>query len=76
MKMAKLDAYDYTLLPGVIRIRVCGTNDPELVDIMSEISRANNKIHIEGLFYTYMDNYRIFKRGDHAYVELDVAEMV
>lgn len=76
MNVAKLDAYDYSLFPGVIRIGLNGTNDPDLVDIMSEISRANGKIYIEGLRYTYMNNYRIFNRGLGAYVELDVAEMV
>lgn len=76
MKVAKLDAYNYSLLPGIIRIQVSGTNDPDLVDIMSEISRANGKIYIEGLRYMYMDDYRIFNRGAYAFVELEVAEMV
>lgn len=76
MSLAKLDAYDYSLEPGVIRIQLTGTNDPDLVDIMSEINRAHGKIYIEGLRYTYMNNYRIFNRGLSAFVELDVAEMV
>jgi hypothetical protein len=76
MKMAKLDAYNYSLLNGIIRITVSGTTDPDLVDIMSEIERANNKIHIEGIYYTYLGTYRVFNRGTHAYLELDVSKMV
>ncbi len=76
MNVTKLDAYDYSLYPGIIRIRLNSTNDPDLVDIMSELNRSNGKIYIEGLRYTYMGNYRIFNRGIEAYVELDVSEMV
>lgn len=76
MKMTKLDAYDYDLYPGIIRIRLQSKIDPDLVDIMSEISRSNGKIYIEGLYYTYMGTYRLFDRGIYTYVELDVAEMV
>lgn len=76
MKVAKLDAYDYSLLPGIIRIRVSATNDPDLTDIMSEIRRADGKIYIEGLRYTYLNDYKIFNRGSYAFLELQVSEMV
>lgn len=75
MEVAKLDAFDYSLTPGKIRIHLKGTNDPDLVDILSEIERANGKIYIEGIRYTYLD-YRIFNRGINCYVELHVSEMV
>lgn len=77
LKLAKLDAYDYSLDEGVIRIRLSGTNDPSLVDIMSEINQAENRIYIEGLRFIYKGKHRIFNRGGiETYVELEVSEMV
>lgn len=76
MNYCKLDTYDYQLYPGIIRINLEGTNDPSLVDIMSEIEHSNNRIYVEGLYYTYVDEYRIFKRGTHTYIELYVTETV
>lgn len=68
---AKLDAYDYDILPGVIRIRINGTNDPDIVDIMTEIERSNGNIYVEGYRYSYLD-YRLCSQ----YMELDVVETV
>lgn len=70
MMFTKLDAYDYDILPGVIRIRINGTNDPDIVDIMSEIERSKGNIYVEGYYYLYKDNYRLCSQ----YMELDVAE--
>jgi hypothetical protein len=72
MQLAKLDAYDYTLLPGVIRIRIEGTNDPDLVDIMSEIHNTGGRIYVEGYHFSFLDSYRLPRYGDTTYLELDV----
>jgi hypothetical protein len=72
MGLAKLDSYDYTLYNGTIRIYVAGTNDPSLVDILSDISRAEGKIYVEGEYYLYLDNYRLIKDGRQTYMEIDV----
>lgn len=77
LKLAKLDAYDYTLDEGVIRIRLNSATDPSLVDIMSEINQAENRIYVEGLRFIYKGTHRILNRGGiEIYVELDVSEMV
>lgn len=68
----KLDAYNYEILPGVIRIRIEGTNDPDIVDIMSEISRSDGKIYVEGYRYSYLNTYRLLP----SYMELDVVELL
>lgn len=71
MKLAKLDTYDYELLPGVIRISINGTTDPDIVDIMSEIQATDGRIYVEGYHYSYLNNYRL----GPAYIELDVVEV-
>jgi hypothetical protein len=71
MKLAKLDNYDYELLPGVIRISINGTTDPDIVDIMSEIQATDGRIYVEGYRYVYLDNYRLCSE----YMELDVVEV-
>lgn len=74
MKWTKLDRYDYELLPGIIRINLSGTNDPDLVDIMSEINRSDGRIYIEGRRFKYSDDYQIFNRGRESYLELYAME--
>lgn len=76
MKVTKLDAYDYSLYPGIIRIRLKSTNDPDLTDIMSELRRSEGRIYVDGLRVTYTGTYRVFNRGLETYLELDVSEMV
>lgn len=73
MGLTKLDNYDYVRLPGVIRIRLQSTNDPTLVDILSEISNSDGRIYLEGYFYDYLDNYRVNRHGNYIYMELKVA---
>lgn len=73
--LAKLDAYDYVILPGVIRIRVGSTNDPDVVDIMSEISRSGDVIYLEGDYYSYLDNYRLHSYNNESFIELDVVQI-
>lgn len=59
MISAKLDVYDYVVLPGVIRIGISGVSDPILVDILSEIDLVDGKIYVEGFNYQYMNEYNI-----------------
>lgn len=66
--------YDYVILPGVIRIQVTGTNDPDLVDILSEIERANGSIYVEGRFFDYLDSFNIFGEGNEWFIDLEVLE--
>lgn len=75
MKWTKLDRYDYLILKGIIRIKLNGTNDPDLVDIMSEIDRSDGRIYVEGDRFIYLDEYHIVNGRSHAYLELSVAEM-
>lgn len=74
MKWTKLDRYDYTLSPGVIRISLSGINDPDLVDIMSEVNMTEGRIYVEGQRFKYLDDYQIFDRGPNAYLELYVTQ--
>ena len=74
MGLTKLDSYDYLLLPGVIRIELDNTNDPDVVDILSEINRSEGRIYVEGYRYLYLDNYRLFQVDQQAFIELDVVE--
>lgn len=74
-KLTKLDSYDYLILPGVIRIHLSGTNDPDIVDIMSEIESSEGNIYIDGYRYVYLDNYRLHGQGKDSYMELDVVEL-
>jgi hypothetical protein len=73
--MEKLDAYEYTILPGIIRIHVQSTTDPELVDILSGIERANGQIYVDGFYYQYLDRYEIVKQWNNTYLELHVIEV-
>lgn len=75
MEWTKLDRYDYSFLPGIIRIQLSGTNDPDLVDIMSEIDRSDGRIYIEGRRFSYLNHYEIFNRGSKSYIEIHVAEL-
>lgn len=72
MSLAKLDTFDYTILPGVIRFSMLGMSDPSMVDILSEIENSSNVIFIEGHFYEYLD-YSVVEDKDGVYLELKVA---
>lgn len=74
MELAKLDSYDYQILPGLIRIFVDGVNDPDLVDIMSEIQNSGGSIYIDGIYYIYLDNYCIIDTPEASYLDLFVVE--
>lgn len=72
MEWTKLDSYDYELFPGVISIKLTATNDPDLVDIMSEISRSNGHIYVEGRYYLYSNKYAILGKGRDALIDIYV----
>lgn len=74
-KLAKLDPYNYKIIPDKIRIKLSKTNDPILVDIMSDIRNSRGKIYVEGDFYTYSDKYEIVKRGEYIFLELHVTKI-
>lgn len=74
MGLTKLDIYDYVILPGIIRIAIDGTNDPILVDILSEIAMTNGRIYVEGYYYSYLDNYAVYTQDNHSYMELQVVQ--
>jgi hypothetical protein len=73
-KLAKLDTYDYNVTPGIIQIRLNRTNDPILVDIMSDIHNSRNKVYVDGQHFRYNDKYEIVKQGKAVYLELHVTE--
>lgn len=76
MRYTKLDRYDYEILSGKIRIELTATNDPDLVDIMSEIERSNGRIYIECRYFAYLDNYDIYTRNGQAFLDIDVMEVL
>lgn len=69
--LAKLDCYDYFLLPGIIQIELESTNDPTMVDILSEIERSNGRIYVEGRYFI-MAGYDLFQDGG-TFLNLKVA---
>lgn len=75
MEWTKLDRYDCEVLPGVISIKLIGRNDPDLVDIMSEIDRSDGKIYLDGKRYFYMNRYEILGRGRGTIIDLYVRQM-
>lgn len=70
--LAKLDIYDYELISGLIRIRMESTNDPTMVDILSEISRYNGRIYVEGRYFNYIDDRIETQRHPGAPVYLNI----
>lgn len=75
MEWTKLDRYDYRISPGIIQIKLSGTNDPDLVDIMAEINRSNGRIYCDGRRFQYLDYYEITGRGRNATIDLHASEM-
>ena len=74
MEWTKLDRYNCEVLPGIISVKLCGTNDPDLVDIMSEIDRSGGKIYLDGKRYEYLNNYKIGGIGRDSYIDLYVKQ--
>lgn len=75
MGWTKLDGYDYEIYPGIIIIKLSGTNDPDIGDIMSELYGSNGLIYLEGYRFKYQDNYKIVSDGVWAYLKLEVLEL-
>ena len=71
--LTKLDTYDYVALPGVIQVSLTGTNDPILVDILSELDKSNGKIYVEGCYYLFL-GYEIHNVQGHTVLDLQVVE--
>lgn len=70
--LTKLDAYDYEILPGVVRIKVDSTHDPTLVDIMSELERSKGYMYVEGNYYLNYDYEVYSERRPNGAVYLDL----
>lgn len=71
--LAKLDMYNYFILPGVIQVSLTGTNDPIMVDILAEVEQSNGKIYVEGCYYLFL-GWEVVRTSGKAYLELKVVE--
>lgn len=78
MRITKLDEYDYTLLPGVIRVGLSSMADPSIVDIFSEIDGSDDLVYVEERYYNFTGEYAIFKseREDKVFLDLNVVEIL
>lgn len=70
--LAKLDCYEYFILPGVVQILLDSTKDPIMVDILSEIERANGRVYVEGKYFLMM-GYNVHTTGGKTYLDLTVS---
>lgn len=73
MVLTKLDMYDYFILPGVVQVSLTGTNDPILVDILSELDKSNGRLYVEGHYFLFI-GYNIHTTDDKTYLDLQVVE--
>lgn len=69
--LAKLDRYDYTILPGCVQIMLDSTNDPIQVDILSEIDRANGNVYVDGQYFM-TTGYDVHLDREMAYMNIYV----
>ena len=74
MGITKLDMYESMLVPGVIRITLASTNDAQAVDILSELSRTQDLIFLDGNYYEFLGESRIVQGIDNVYLELQVIQ--
>ena len=72
MNLTKLDNYEVYILPGVIRVKLGDTVDPQSADILSEISRTDDNVYYNGEYFEFLGDSRILKDTDDVYLELDV----
>lgn len=71
-KLAKLDTFDYDLLPGIIRIKMTSTRDAWIHDIIHEIDKSDGNIYVEGERYTFLE-YEITQLSpNEVYLDLRV----
>ena len=74
MGITKLDMYESMLVPGVIRISLASTNDAQAVDILSELSRTQDLIFLDGNYYEFLGESRIVQGAENVYLELQVVQ--
>lgn len=74
MGITKLDMYESMLVPGVIRITLASTNDAQAVDILSELSRTQDLIFLDGNYYEFLGESRIVQGTENVYLELQVVQ--
>lgn len=74
MGITKLDMYESMLVPGVIRISLASTNDAQAVDILSELSRTQDLIFLDGNYYEFLGESRIVQGTENVYLELQVVQ--
>ena len=72
MNLTKLDTYEAYVVPGVVRIRLDKTNDAQAVDILSELSRTDNMLFLDGEYYEFLGDSRIVEGLNEVYLELQV----
>lgn len=72
MKLTKLDAYEASALPGIITIKLEGANDAQAGDVLSELSRTDNMIFLDGSYYEFLGNSRTIHGSENIYLELEV----
>lgn len=53
MPITKIDSYDFRIVDDGIEISIDGTNDPTLVDILSELDRTNGRLYVDGEHYLF-----------------------
>lgn len=74
MSFTKLDTYDYDIQGNVIRIALVGSNDPTLVDVLSELDESNGHIYVEGRRYIFAGYEIIKSHVSGNFLDLYVAE--
>lgn len=70
--MTKLDMYEAYVVPGVVRVKLDKTNDAQAVDILSELSRTNNMLFLDGEYFEFLGDSRIVEGLEEVYLELQV----
>lgn len=72
MNLTKLDMYEAYVVPGVVRIKLERANDAQSVDILSELSRSNNMLFLDGEYFEFLGDSRIVEGLEEVYLELQV----
>lgn len=72
MKLTKLDTYEASALPGVITIKLEGSTDAQAGDVLSELTRTDNMIFLDGDYFQFLGNSRIVHGSINTYLELEV----
>lgn len=72
MKLTKLDTYESYPLPGLIKVRLEGTNDAQAADILSELSRTNNMLYLDGEYYEFLGESIMESSSEGVFLVLEV----